>query len=459
MNCKNFTLLSAILFTFWWFQVVAQPQAIPFASDRWDMTNADVVTEEYQGKQSVLIKSGNIFLTGDPILNGDIEFDINFSDQRGFPGIAFRMVDPDNYEDIYIRPHKSGKPDAIQYTPVFNGVSAWQLYHGPGYTDTLTLAPGTWHHIKLSIEGKTASFYFDNRPEPSLKVTDLKREPVSGQICLESLLAPVHYAGFNYTKRDFTPELMKEPESGKNDEIVNTWFVSEAVGKDLFFGKTMINDSIKNSLTWKKVISEPTGLVNLAQYAVMDMNNAKITAVARCEINSDMETVKLFTFGFSDEVRLYFNDRLMYTGADAYLSRDFQFSGVIGYYDAVLLPLKKGKNEVWMVVTDYFGGWGVQAKLENAEIKEIVLAPEILNKYVGEYELQPGFSITVTREEGQLLAQGTGQNKIKIYAESPTLFFVKVIDAKMEFLPDDNGNFSRLILYQNGQKYEAKRKE
>jgi len=37
------------------------------------------------------------------------------------------------FEHFYIRPHQSGNPDANQYTPVFNGVSAWQLYHGALY--------------------------------------------------------------------------------------------------------------------------------------------------------------------------------------------------------------------------------------------------------------------------------------------------------------------------------------
>ena len=37
-------------------------------------------------------------------------------------------------EEIYLRPHKTNLPDAIQYAPVFRGQSAWQLYHGPGNT-------------------------------------------------------------------------------------------------------------------------------------------------------------------------------------------------------------------------------------------------------------------------------------------------------------------------------------
>lgn len=458
MKRTVFLLFSIALCPMLWTCASAQMVSVPFTSDHWDMKNAKTVTEEFQGKQSILINNGSIILNDDHFLNGTIEFDINFPGQRGFPGIAFRMQDEGNLEDIYIRPHKSGKADAIQYTPEFNGVSAWQLYHGPGYTDTLTLTPDTWHHIKLVIDGYDASFYFDNMSQPALHVIDLKREPEAGKVELSNGTLPVHFAGFKYEKTaadpGAKPGIRKQGENG----TLTTWYLSQAFGKDKFYGKSRITDDIKNTLKWLQVTSEPSGLVNIAQYTAPDFRQGKITAVARCEINSDTETTKLFNFGFSDEVQLYFNDKLIYTGNDAYLSRDFQFSGVIGYYDAVCLPLKNGKNEVWMVMTDYFGGWGIQAKLQNAEINEVKVDPEILKQYVGEYELQPGFSITVTLEDGKLMTQGTGQSKVRIYAESPTMFYLKVVDAKIEFIKNDSGKFNSIILYQNGMQYPAKRK-
>jgi len=33
----------------------------------------------------------------------------------------------------------------------------------------------------------------------------------------------------------------------------------------------------------------------------------------------------------------------------------------------LLLPLKKGVNELWFVVSEDFGGWGIKAKFENME--------------------------------------------------------------------------------------------
>jgi hypothetical protein len=39
--------------------------------------------------------------------------------------------------------------------------------------------------------------------------------------------------------------------------------------------------------------------------------------------------------------------------------------GTIGLFDEVYLPLKKGHNELWLAVTETFGGWGVTALFED----------------------------------------------------------------------------------------------
>jgi hypothetical protein len=70
-------------------------------------------------------------------------------------------------------------------------------------------------------------------------------------------------------------------------------------------------------------------------------------------------------------------------------------------------------------------------------IMEIDVDESILETYVGEYELGPNFILTVTRDKNQLITQATGQGKIEIFAETETKFFVKVMDAQLEFVKDD----------------------
>ena len=83
---------------------------------------------------------------------------------------------------------------------------------------------------------------------------------------------------------------------------------------------------------------------------------------------------------------------------------------------------------------------------------------EILAKYVGTYELTPDFSIVITLEGDQLMSQATHQPKIPLYAESPTKFFPKVVDAEIEFSKDAQGNVNSLTLYQGGREMKGTKK-
>lgn len=93
-----------------------------------------------------------------------------------------------------------------------------------------------------------------------------------------------------------------------------------------------------------------------------------------------------------------------------------------------------------------------------SERKEITIAPAILEKYVGTYELMPNFDLVMTLEGGQLMTQATGQSKFPLFAESETKFFLKVVDAEVEFFMNEKGVVTHLILHQGGQDGKATKK-
>jgi CubicO group peptidase (beta-lactamase class C family) len=89
---------------------------------------------------------------------------------------------------------------------------------------------------------------------------------------------------------------------------------------------------------------------------------------------------------------------------------------------------------------------------------EAHVADSVLRPYAGRYQLHPGFIIDVTLENGALMAQATGQPKLRLYPESRTLFFIKEADAKLEFQPDSaTGAVPQLILHQGGRDLPARR--
>jgi CubicO group peptidase (beta-lactamase class C family) len=85
------------------------------------------------------------------------------------------------------------------------------------------------------------------------------------------------------------------------------------------------------------------------------------------------------------------------------------------------------------------------------ERTEISLDAELLETYVGRYELAPGAILTVTRDGNQLSAQLTGQGSLEIYPESETEFFLRAVDAQIEFRTDTEGRVNALVLTQLGR--------
>ena len=79
--------------------------------------------------------------------------------ERSFHGLAWRVLDDDNYESFYVRPHQVGNPDSIQYNPVFNGVASWQLYHDEGFWAAIDFPIGEWFTIRVVFAGSRAEVF------------------------------------------------------------------------------------------------------------------------------------------------------------------------------------------------------------------------------------------------------------------------------------------------------------
>ncbi|MDA0732922.1 MAG: serine hydrolase [Bacteroidetes bacterium] len=90
-------------------------------------------------------------------------------------------------------------------------------------------------------------------------------------------------------------------------------------------------------------------------------------------------------------------------------------------------------------------------------VKEVKVSNAVLETYIGEYELQPGFTLTVTLEGNQLKTQATGQPVVDIFPKSETEFYLKVVDAQLIFNENDAGEIDSLTLFQGGQEMIGKR--
>ena len=130
--------------------------------------------------------------------------------------------------------------------------------------------------------------------------------------------------------------------------------------------------------------------------------------------------------------------------------------------DAQIEFLKDGKG----VVTDLIlhqNGRDQKAPRKSASVelpperKAIAVSAAVLKQYVGVYELAPGVDVAMTLEGDQLMTQITGQSKFPLFAETETRFFLKVVEAQVDFVKDSSGAVTQIILHQGGRDQKAAR--
>ena len=94
-----------------------------------------------------------------------------------------------------------------------------------------------------------------------------------------------------------------------------------------------------------------------------------------------------------------------------------------------------------------------------SERKEITLDSNTLSRYVGAYQMPDGGPAMLIALDGkQLTSKLGGQPAVAIFPQSETMFFLKVVEAQIEFPKDDgSGKAGQLTLHQNGRDMTAKR--
>ncbi len=94
---------------------------------------------------------------------------------------------------------------------------------------------------------------------------------------------------------------------------------------------------------------------------------------------------------------------------------------------------------------------------KTVQITEKVEEKPDLSRFEGVYNLVPGFDLTITFENDQLMIQATDQDQFPLIQKSELIFALKNVDAQVEFLPESGGDVNELILFQNGMSLPGKR--
>ncbi len=113
----------------------------------------------------------------------------------------------------------------------------------------------------------------------------------------------------------------------------------------------------------------------------------------------------------------------------------------------------------------YQGGgnsFELAAKVDEAMPKSRTVADidfSVCDDYVGEFELAPGFAITIRRDGQHLYARATGQPELEVLPASETTFFPREVDAEITFVRDPDGSVNQLVLAQGARRTPGLRKK
>jgi len=117
---------------------------------------------------------------------------------------------------------------------------------------------------------------------------------------------------------------------------------------------------------WLSVQAEPDGLLNIARYRAMAGPLSLV--VARTVIHADRNEVRRLVFGYSDDVTIFLNGRPLFAARNGLSARYSTDLGLMTPDDAVYLQLRPGDNELLFAVAETFGGWGLEARLEQPPV-------------------------------------------------------------------------------------------
>ncbi len=353
-------------------QTVFSQNTIPLDTTIWEISQrSSYVFENFKGKNAIYLKGGTITHKDYIFKNGTIEFDLYIKEEQAFPGVLFRVVNNDA-EQFFLRTHLSGKPDANQAAPVTQGITPWQLYFGPKYSFAYQYNYNDWTHVKLVVKDNKAQVFLDYSDKPNLSWHLFHPIREGGIMFQAGSRTALHIADIKIDSK--TPQLIdfKPIDRKPIENLVQEWEISDMFERKLLDDPENVATAIKER-TWGRKIQVEEGIAaNIARQQLLYNGAPGETVFARITINSDRDQIKLFHFGYSDDVVAILNGIPIYKGTNKWRSRDYRYLGTVGLFDGIYLNLKKGRNTLLMAVSENFGGWLITGKFDdNKGIKVI----------------------------------------------------------------------------------------
>jgi CubicO group peptidase (beta-lactamase class C family) len=243
----------------------------------------------------------------------------------------------------------------------------------------------------------------------------------------------------------------QQPPSDKKPELISTAYYpngKEVPGKYHIYPEQAAAGLWTNPTDLSKYIIETQLAFAGKSHKVLDQQT---TSLRLTPYNDKSAALGVFIDAYPDETKYF-----QHGGVDEGFISQYYGSLDGGNGLVVMVNTSNGGSIIPEIVNSIAKVYGFKDLDHSKVIKQVAVADDVLQSYTGQYEIAPKVILTITKEGSTLYAQPTGEKKLQIFPETQGKFFLKEVDAELEFIKDDKGIVTKMVVFQNGA-HDAKK--
>jgi hypothetical protein len=339
-------------------------RSVPLTADAFDVTKATSASFEQLLGRDALCIDGEAFVRGVSLTQGSVAVDIANDNHRHFANLIFRAKSQDDYETAYLRMHKSGQFDAVQYTPHLNGETNWQLFREAQARVDFGNKP--WITLTVDFVDDRAQIRVGSESEEPVLETVLTLPEQSAGIGLRTLFEGC-FSNFRYTNQRPTWAVSDPvPTTPAPIGTIDRWSLSTTFPVEQWDG---VFADFPRSPDWSTVKAEPSGRLLISRYRRKASSggferNRLDGVYAGVAIHSEQPQHAAQQIDASDMATVWLNGEVLFAFDNSFRAKGPLYRGDFDATKQTLgLPLREGRNELVVLVAERANGWGLAAAL------------------------------------------------------------------------------------------------
>jgi hypothetical protein len=237
--------------------------------------------------------------------------------------------------------------------------------------------------VRLVLQEQHGAVFIGDMTKPVMVIARLARESKPGYLALGGFVpagAPGDGPSARFTnvviRPDVVPFDLKQAVSSApapqappvSARVVRAWSVSRAFVPKDSHGEPPALPGADVLGEFRRLETDASGLLELHRHVRVPEKSSVAAAVARVRVRATRAGTYAFDLGFSDVATVFVNDRPLFRGDASYSFDRPRREGLIGFDQARLyVPLRAGDNELAILLSDSFGGWGLMGRFVAAD--------------------------------------------------------------------------------------------